>query len=580
MSCSFLWQVRFRKTVNGVSTEYYQDGAKILGESRSDGKELRYFYDHDGLIGFKYNGDYYGYIKDGQDNIVAIVDDKGTLVAQYEYDSFGKTTVKDSSGNVDTSVGFIGNLNPFRWKSFYYDAETGFYYANGRYYEVERGGYIDAIEADIVEGNAYNVMGLDRNGIMLLTLIMLAPYSETIATALQLYADPTYDPNEGVEVEETPKSWWKKHWWEVLVAAVNIVVGVVKLATGNVTGILNIISGICTLVGAIFSEQLAGAMGTATLGVQTIMIGAQSLACNPVYGIIAMAVGAACVAFATAEAQESLGYGNWLKDTVGMSDEVYNGVMVAVNVAAIAINIVGVKQCFKEGTLVACLNENGEEVRKPIETVAVGTLVLAYDEATGEKAYKPVVQVFKNETKRWCTVTVEVDGQEEQIVSTPGHKYYLPNNTESREIGLQQEHESYIALSEKWVSACKLKAGDKVLLSDGKYGIIVSVKIEELESPETTYNFEVADFHTYYVSDSNVLVHNMCKPESPKKLNNSEIKKFDAEGYKKTYVNNKGSRFDIFKDSANNDKIWLGSKDQKTWIETFEHLIDLLNGDW
>lgn len=113
-------------------------------------------------------------------------------------------------------------------------------------------------------------------------------------------------------MEETPKNWWKKHWWEVLVAAVNIVVGVVKLATGNVTGILNIISGICTLVGAIFSEQLAGAMGTATLGVQTIMIGAQSLSCNPVYGIIAMAVGAACVAFATAEAQESLGYGIYI----------------------------------------------------------------------------------------------------------------------------------------------------------------------------------------------------------------------------------------------------------------------------
>ena len=93
-------------------------------------------------------------------------------------------------------------------------------------------------------------------------------------------------------------------------------------------------------------------MGTATLGVQTIMIGAQFLSCNPVYGIIAMAVGAACVAFATAEAQESLGYGNWLKDTVGMSDEVYNGVMVAVNIVAVAINIVGVKQCFKEITVV------------------------------------------------------------------------------------------------------------------------------------------------------------------------------------------------------------------------------------
>ena len=434
---------------------------------------------------------------------MAIVDDTGTLVAQYEYDSFGKTTVKDASGSIPSSNLFVGNINPFRWKSFYYDVETNFYYANGRYYEVERGGYIDAIEADVVEGNAYSLLGLDRNGIMLLTLLMLAPYSETIATALQLYADPTYNLNTGEE-----ESWWKKHWWEVLVSAVSIVVGVVKIATGNPTGILNILSGITTLVGAIFSQQLAGAMGTAMLGVQTIMIGVQSLSCNLVYGIIAMAVGAACVAFATAEAQESLGYGNWLKDTVGMSDEVYNGVMVAVNVAAIAINIVGVKQCFKEGTLVACLNENGEEVRKPIETVVVGTLVLAYDEATGEKAYKPVVQLFKNETKRWCTVTVEVDGQEEQIVSTPGHKYYLPNNTENREIGLKQEHESYIMLSEKWVSACKLKSGDKVLLSDGKYGIIVSVRVEELESPEMTYNFEVEDYHTYYVGEESVCVHN------------------------------------------------------------------------
>lgn len=182
--------------------------------------------------------------------------------------------------------------------------------------------------------------------------------------------------------------------------------------------------------------------------------------------------------------------------------------MIATTIAAIAINIVGVKQCFKEGTLVACLDENGEEIQKPIESIAVGTLVLAYDELTGEKAYKPVAQLFKNETKRWCTVTVEVDGQEEQIVSTPGHKYYLPYNTENREIGLKQEHESYAVLSEKWVSAYKLKVGDKVLLSDGKYGIIISVEVEELAVPETTYNFEVEDYHTYYVGENSVCVHN------------------------------------------------------------------------
>ena len=63
-------------------------------------------------------------------------------------------------------------------------------------------------------------------------------------------------------------------------------------------------------------------------------------------------------------------------------------------------------------------------------------------------------------------------------------------------------------MSEKWVSAYKLKKGDKVLLSDGEYGIIKSVKVEELSAPETTYNLEVADFHTYYVGKYCICVHN------------------------------------------------------------------------
>ena len=111
------------------------------------------------------------------------------------------------------------------------------------------------------------------------------------------------------------------------------------------------------------------------------------MSCCLAYGLVAMGVGVACVAFATAEAQEALGYGNWMKDS-GMSDGWYSGLMMAANVAAIAINIVGVKQCFKEGTLVACLSEEGIETHKPIEDVKVGDMVLAYDEETGEKAYK------------------------------------------------------------------------------------------------------------------------------------------------------------------------------------------------
>ena len=41
--------------------------------------------------------------------------------------------------------------------------------------------------------------------------------------------------------------------------------------------------------------------------------------------------------------------------------------------------------------------------------------------------------------------------------------------------------------------------------------IIEGIKVEKLKKPETTYNFEVADYHTYYVSESQVLVHNLCE---------------------------------------------------------------------
>ena len=54
------------------------------------------------------------------------------------------------------------------------------------------------------------------------------------------------------------------------------------------------------------------------------------------------------------------------------------------------------------------------------------------------------------------------------------------------------------------MSARELKERDNLLLSDGSKAEIDSLKTEHVEIPETTYNFEVKDFHTYYVSHSNV----------------------------------------------------------------------------
>lgn len=48
------------------------------------------------------------------------------------------------------------------------------------------------------------------------------------------------------------------------------------------------------------------------------------------------------------------------------------------------------------------------------------------------------------------------------------------------------------------------------MLSNKSCATIEEIRVERLTKPETTYNFEVEDFHTYYVSESKVLVHNDC----------------------------------------------------------------------
>ena len=123
-----------------------------------------------------------------------------------------------------------------------------------------------------------------------------------------------------------------------------------------------------------------------------------------------------------------------------------------------------------------------------IESIAVGDMVIATDPETGETAEKQVKNTFINETEELAHVFV--DGEE--IVCTPGHKFYAPEKG--------------------WTSAIKLRAGDQLQLVNGEYVTVEKVQHELLEEPVKIYNFEVEDFHTYYVgTDLQVLVHNNRK---------------------------------------------------------------------
>ncbi|MGN0808271.1 MAG: RHS repeat-associated core domain-containing protein [Candidatus Coproplasma sp.] len=102
-------------------------------------------------MGFKYNGSYYVYQKDIQGNIIAIVDSNGNTVVKYDYDAWGNCLV--------TGNGTLSNANPFRYRGYYYDAQTGLYYLQTRYYDPTTGRFISPDNIDYA--NPETVDGLN-----------------------------------------------------------------------------------------------------------------------------------------------------------------------------------------------------------------------------------------------------------------------------------------------------------------------------------------------------------------------------------------------------------------------------------
>ncbi len=132
---------RVSKTEGNVTTDYLVSGGKILAQH--DGTTgLYFFYDSKGQIqAFSDGTDIYYYIKNAEGDILGIMETAGgDVVATYSYDDWGVPTVT----NYDNST--IGDINPFRYRGYYYDSETGLYYLGSRYYNPAIGRFISADE--------------------------------------------------------------------------------------------------------------------------------------------------------------------------------------------------------------------------------------------------------------------------------------------------------------------------------------------------------------------------------------------------------------------------------------------------
>ena len=134
---------RTQKTVNGVTTDYYWVGDRLQYMATGDDMYV-FFYDDKGTpygVFTLIDGvqEHLFYLYNAQGDVIAIIDDYAERVVNYEYSAWGEL-LSVTGSKADT----VGTLNPFRYRGYCYDTETGFYYVSSRYYDPEIGRWINA----------------------------------------------------------------------------------------------------------------------------------------------------------------------------------------------------------------------------------------------------------------------------------------------------------------------------------------------------------------------------------------------------------------------------------------------------
>ena len=127
---------------------YLYAGGKLLQETVTTGDTTEthnFFYDNTGKpYAMQTGGTTYYYVTNLQGDVVALLDASGSTVASYAYDPYGK---------VLSAEGTMAETNPLRYRGYYYDAETGLYYLQSRYYDPATCRFVNADNANLVAAN-------------------------------------------------------------------------------------------------------------------------------------------------------------------------------------------------------------------------------------------------------------------------------------------------------------------------------------------------------------------------------------------------------------------------------------------
>ena len=149
---------RTKSDGTNTTTFYYDDEGLLIKEERSNYPHIIYHYNSSDIIGFSIkaslNSEYIDYIysKNIQNDIIRIYKlSDMSIVAEYDYDAFGNHTVSNWTNDN------IGDINPFRYRSYYYDAETNLYYLKSRYYSPELMRFLTPDRVSILDDTLDNI---------------------------------------------------------------------------------------------------------------------------------------------------------------------------------------------------------------------------------------------------------------------------------------------------------------------------------------------------------------------------------------------------------------------------------------
>lgn len=219
--------------------------------------------------------------------MTAIYDREGNRVGEYAYDAWGNCTILSGASN-----DLVSN-NPIRYRGYYFDAESGVYFLNARYYNPQWRRFISPDSTEYIDPESVNGLNL-----------YAYCYNDPVN-----YADPSGNS---------------------VIASVLIGFAISSLVGWGLS--------------EIFGSQIAGGIGSISGGATAISTGISLCALGPwgiAAGIALMAVGGLTIAFGANEIIDGATGTNYIQSWFGWSDSLYNGVYIGLNIASALGSIAG-----------------------------------------------------------------------------------------------------------------------------------------------------------------------------------------------------------------------------------------------